>query len=61
MVKIGDLIVVQGFMPPAKVEKIWHDKTTSRIVIELDWGEFGKSKVYEHDENKVWFKYTGAN
>jgi hypothetical protein len=61
MIKVGDLLVVQGMMPPAKVEKVWFDKETSRFVIELDWGDYGHSKVYDHDENKVWYKYTGSN
>lgn len=61
MVKIGDRIVVQGLAFQAHVEKIWYDQETDRTVIELDWREHGKSKVYAHDENKTWFKYTTAN
>jgi hypothetical protein len=59
--KIGDKIVVYGIHIHATVDKIWYDKSGSRYVIELDWGEFGHSKVYDHDENDIWFKYTGTN
>jgi len=61
MVNVGDRLVVQGISQAAYVEKVWYDEANARIVIELDWKEFGKSRVYGHDENKVWFKYTNAN
>lgn len=61
MVQIGDRLVVQGMPYPAFVEAVWVCQETHRIVIELDWREFGKSKVYGHDENHLWYKYTGSN
>lgn len=61
MLKIGDKIVVQGIMPPATIEKIWYDEKSARQVIELDWEANGKSKVYGHDENQIWYKYSGKN
>lgn len=61
MVKISDRLVVQGMTYPAYVENIWFDKETNRTVIELDWKEHGKSKVYAHDENNLWYRYTGSN
>ena len=34
---------------------------TDRTVIELNWGFYGHSVVYAHDENKIWYKYSSAN
>lgn len=59
--EINDLVVVYGILPPAKVTKIWFDHKTSRQVIELDWGLYGTSKVYGHDNNKIWYKYSSSN
>lgn len=61
IIKEGDQIVVHGIMPPAKVSKVWYSKDEARNVIELDWGGRGTSRVYDHDENKVWFKYKSVN
>ncbi len=61
MVKIGDRLVVQGNPHSAYVECIRQDPDTDRIIYDLDWREHGKSKVYAHDENKVWYKYTNSN
>lgn len=61
MIKIGDQIVVSGILPPAKVSDVWYDYETARTVIELDWGERGTSKVFDYDENKIWYKYDKSN
>lgn len=62
MLKIGERLVVMGLKEyPAIVEKVWFDQETDRTVIELDWGEHGKSRVYAHDENKSWYRYTNSN
>ena len=61
MIRVGDQVVVYGVMPPAMVEKIWTDPKTKVVTIELDWGERGHSRVYAHDENDIWYKYTGTN
>jgi hypothetical protein len=34
--KVGDEVVVYGMEIHAKVNKIWHDKSGSQYVIELD-------------------------
>jgi hypothetical protein len=60
-ISLGDQVVVQGIFPPAIVEKIWFDEETKRVVIELNWGDRGHSKVYLHDQDKVWYKYTKVN
>lgn len=61
MVKIGDRLVVQGLSYPAYVERIEEDPKTASTIIYLDWKEFGKSKVYLHDEGKTWYQYSNSN
>lgn len=61
MVKVGDRLVVQGLPFPAYVEKIEQEPETASTIIFLDWKKFGKSKVYLHDENKTWFRYSDKN
>jgi hypothetical protein len=61
MVSIGDRLVVQGCSFPAYVERIEEDITTASIILYLDWKEHGKSHVFLHDENKVWYKYSNVN
>ena len=61
MIKLGDQVVVHGIMPPAVVKKIWTDHDSCRVVIELDWGDKGSSRVYAHDQNKIWYKYSDMN
>ena len=62
MIKIGDAVVVGcqvndkfvSSLFSAKVALVHFDSSTHRTQIDLDWGTFGKSKVYLDDENKVW-------
>lgn len=61
MVKIGDKLIVHGWSIRPTVVEVWYDETTDRTVIELDWGTFGTSHVYEHDENITWFIYNVVN
>lgn len=72
MVKVGDRIVIKNW-PQIKtiVSRIYKINSqgeetkwefeTGAIMLELDSGEFGKSKVCLHDENKSWYKYSEAN
>jgi hypothetical protein len=60
-IKIGDRVVVNGLSQKAYVENIVEDHDTASTIIFLDWKEFGKSKVYMHDLNKSWYKYSEAN
>lgn len=57
MVKIGERIVVQGMPQAAFVESI-ENADGGRVIIHLDWKEFGKSRVYLHDEGTVWIRYS---
>lgn len=54
MVQIGDRLVVQGMPFPAYVESIEYESSTDRTIIHLDWREHGKSRVFLHDQGKVW-------
>ncbi len=57
MVQIGDRLIVQGMHFPAYVERIEYDASTDRTTLYLDWREHGKSRVFLHDEGKVWELY----
>jgi hypothetical protein len=61
MVKIGDRLVVQSMPFPAYVERMETDSKTGVTTLFLDWKEHGKSRVYLHDENSVWYKYNSNN
>jgi hypothetical protein len=61
MIKVGDRLVVQQMPFEAFVERIETDQTTGVVTLFLDWKEHGKSRVYLHDENKTWYKYTVNN
>ena len=61
MVKVGDRLVVQGRPEPAFVERIEEELETASTILHLDWKEHGKSRVYLHDEHKVWYRYSEAN
>ena len=61
MIKKGDRIVVSNLPNKVIVEDVIYEKQTDRIIMILDWGQFGKSKVYYHDENKTWHRYLSLN
>lgn len=72
MVRVGDRVVVKGWpeivvkvariyqVDPRGNETKW-DFDTARIMLDLDWGEYGTSKVALHDKNRTWFPYTSSN
>jgi len=57
--KVGDIVVVSGHK--ASVLAIWYDDETARTQIDLSFGEFGKAKVYAHDEHKTWTRLSNFN
>jgi hypothetical protein len=69
MIKVGDMVVVGSQVNDkfisspfsATVESMHFDYAISRTQINLDWGTFGKSKVYLDDENKVWKQLSKHN
>jgi len=73
--KVGDLIVVgscmttngqskfipvETFGKKITVERIW-EESPGTIRIDLDWNGHGKSKVYAHDESKLWHRVSNFN
>ncbi len=57
-VRIGERVIVGDiFYAKSYVSAIEWDESTHRYVISLDWGEFGSSKVYCHDEGKIWERW----
>lgn len=62
MIKIGDRVVVYGRMEtPVYVKDIVDDPENDRTILILNWGNFGTSKVYLHDQDKTWYEYTESN
>ena len=59
-VKVGDLISVYG-NTPARVIAVAYEPVTKRTVIHLDWGKGRMSKVFLHDEGKIWYRYSESN
>ncbi len=60
--KVGDRIIVQGWSYlRVTVDRVEQDLDTPNIAIYLDWGEHGKSRVWAHDEGKIWSRYNNVN
>ena len=59
---VSEGIVVHGMLDrPAKVSSLRWDDTFFDWIIELDWGEHGKSRVKFHDEDKVWYRLSNKS
>ena len=59
---VGERIVVYGMThAQVVVESVSWDKEKHDWKVCLDWGEFGKSRVWAHDENTVWFRWKDSN
>jgi hypothetical protein len=68
--KVGDLVVIgcsvdgkfvaSTYPTSIKVERIW-EETPTRIRVDLDWGSFGKSKIYAKDEGIIWKRVENFN
>lgn len=60
--KIGERIVVHGITEHvAKVSAVTWLANEARYRIDLDWGEHGTSKVYDTDEDNVWYRFSSSN
>ena len=58
----GSRVVVSGMTEfPALVAETTYVATEARWAIILDWGIHGISRVYDHDEGKVWYRYSTVN
>jgi hypothetical protein len=60
-VKKGDRLVVHGRPEQAIVVDIVPLPHEGRAAFILDWGPFGLSRVYDHDEGRVWNRYAALN
>lgn len=61
-IRVGDRVLVhQWFGMKIIVERIERDPKTGNVAIYLDWGEFGKSRVWAHDEGAIWRRYENVN
>ena len=61
---VGDRIIINGgFISTiaARVSNVVYDPTTDRTRIDLSWGEHGTSRVYAHDEGKIWTRVEAFN
>lgn len=58
---IGERLVVHGMSQAAHVENVVWDSESNAWKILLDWGPYGKSRVWAHDENRVWFRKSINN
>lgn len=59
-VRRGDRLVVGGRPERAVVDGVFEEEPGSTKIV-VDWGELGKSKVYEHDEGRTWRKYEDVH
>lgn len=64
---IGERIIVHNIRyAEAKVSDIKWNSSEHRFLIELSWTDahgnyLGISKVYAHDQNKIWFRDISNN
>jgi len=58
---IGERLIVHGLQHHATIEDIVWDATVNSWKIILDWGPHGKSRVWSHDENRVWYRWSSHN
>jgi hypothetical protein len=60
--KIGERLVVHGMSRfAALVESVEWNADSNDWLIRLDWGNHGKSRVWLHDEGKIWKKWMELN
>jgi hypothetical protein len=59
-VNIGDRVCVVSHKP-VRVSDLIIDNETGRVRLILDWGDGQTSKVWLHDENSVWYRYSESN
>lgn len=59
-INIGERVCVVGHKP-VRVSEVVIDNETGRVRLILDWDGGQSSKVWLHDENEVWYRYSEAN
>jgi len=59
---IGDCLVVQGMSKMnSTVESIRWDPQSVDWLIVVDWGSYGKSRIWARDEGSIWKKWIDLN
>lgn len=58
--KVGDRLVVCDRPEKVVIERI-EKEHDGRVKLILDWGEFGKSRVWEHDQGSTWAYFVYVN
>jgi hypothetical protein len=61
MLTIGDRVVVYGWELEVRVIDVSWSGEKNGWQFTLDWVGFGRSIVFDHDENVVWYKYETTN
>lgn len=62
MVKVGDRVIVGDWdYLPVHVESIEKEEGTDRVILRLNWGEHGKSRVYLHEQNETWRLHSSSS
>lgn len=59
--EIGERLVVHGLKHCALVDDVVWDAEVNSWKIILDWGSHGRSRVWSHDENRVWYRWNSHN
>lgn len=61
-IRPGDRVVVGSWAEMKTfVERVERDPLTGDVAVYLDWGDHGKSRVWEHDEGKIWYRCQFVN
>jgi len=61
-ISIGERVCIKGYSSlPAKIKEIEFDPSLNSTRLILEWAENVLSKVWLHDENKVWYRFDEAN
>lgn len=59
---IGDRLVVNGMSGfIVLVESVvWHSTSADWLIV-IDWGKYGKSRVWARDEGSIWRRWLELN
>ena len=59
---IGERLVIHGMSRfAALVESVEWNHESRDWMIRVDWGSYGKSRVWQRDEGKVWNRWLQLN
>lgn len=61
-IQAGERVVVAGWHNiVTRVVGCAFNPSEARWTIELDWGAHGRSRVYDTDEGRTWYRYQATN